>query len=139
MHHGNLVRQRQRLGLIVRHVNRGDAETLLKLADLAAHFDAQPRIERESAAWDFKFAKVAQAAQVTAEVVSCGGVRRVELRMASDEEFAGGSRESLEAFRQIPCAGSRFAPGAQQCFEAVGAPANPAAERMHLISALTIP
>ena len=100
------------------------AEDFLKLNEVA-----QPRIERESAAWDFKFAKVAQAAQVTAEVVSCGGVRRVELRMASDEEFAGGSRESLEAFRQIPCAGSRFAPGAQQCFEAVGAPANPAAER----------
>ena len=34
-----------RLLLVVRDVDRGDAERLLQLADLGAHVDAQPRVE----------------------------------------------------------------------------------------------
>ena len=40
-HHGDAVGDRQRLLLVVRHVDRGDAERLLQLADLAAHLDPQ--------------------------------------------------------------------------------------------------
>ena len=44
-HHRDAVGDRQRLLLVVRHVDRGDAERLLQLADLAAHLDPQLRVE----------------------------------------------------------------------------------------------
>ena len=44
-HHRDPVRDRQRLLLVVRHVDRGDAERLLQLADLAAHLDPELGVE----------------------------------------------------------------------------------------------
>jgi hypothetical protein len=44
-HHRDPVRDRQGLLLVVRHVDRGDAERLLQLADLAAHLDPELRVE----------------------------------------------------------------------------------------------
>jgi hypothetical protein len=44
-HHRDPVGDRQRLLLVVRHVDGGDAELLLQLADLAAHLDAQLGVE----------------------------------------------------------------------------------------------
>ena len=44
-HHGDAVGDRQRLLLVVRHVDDRDAEQLLQAADLAAHLDAQLGVE----------------------------------------------------------------------------------------------
>ena len=44
-HHGDAVGDRQRLLLVVRHVEHRDAEQLLQAADLAAHLDAQLGVE----------------------------------------------------------------------------------------------
>ncbi len=45
VHQSDAVGDRHRLLLVVRDIERGDAERLLQLADLAAHADAQARIE----------------------------------------------------------------------------------------------
>ena len=45
MHHGDPVRDGERLLLVVRHEHRRDAETLLDVADLLAHADTQLRVE----------------------------------------------------------------------------------------------
>jgi hypothetical protein len=45
MHHRDLVGQRQRLGLIMRHIDEGDAGATLKLLQLAAHLLAQLGVE----------------------------------------------------------------------------------------------
>ncbi len=45
VHHDDLVADRHRLGLVVRHVGDGQREAPLQRADLLAHRAAQPRIE----------------------------------------------------------------------------------------------
>src|SRR5262249_15070122 len=45
VHHDDAVRQRQRLGLVVGDVDRGDAEALLQLLELDAHALAQLGVE----------------------------------------------------------------------------------------------
>ena len=44
-HHGDAVGDRERLLLVVRHVEHRDAEQLLQAADLAAHLDPQLGVE----------------------------------------------------------------------------------------------
>ena len=45
VHHRDLVRQRQRLALVVRHVDRGDLQLALQPLQLEAHLLAQLRVE----------------------------------------------------------------------------------------------
>ena len=46
VHHGDPVRQRERLGLVVRHVDERDADLLLQVDELDLHLLAQLGIER---------------------------------------------------------------------------------------------
>ena len=45
VHHGDPVRQRQRLGLVVRHVDERDADLLLQVDELELHVLAQLGVE----------------------------------------------------------------------------------------------
>ena len=45
VHHDDAVGDGHRLGLVVRDVDDGEAQTLLQVADLLAHLAAQPRVE----------------------------------------------------------------------------------------------
>ncbi len=45
VHHDDAVGHRHRLRLVVRHVDDGQREALLQLADLLAHLPAQARVE----------------------------------------------------------------------------------------------
>src|SRR6266850_7147408 len=45
LHHGDAVREEERLALVVRHVDRRDAETPLQLPELDAHPLSQLRVE----------------------------------------------------------------------------------------------
>ncbi len=46
VHHRDPVRQRERFGLVVRHVDERDADFLLQVDELDLHFLAQLRVER---------------------------------------------------------------------------------------------
>ena len=46
VHHRDPVRQRERLGLVVRHVDERDADLLLQVDELELHVLAQLRVER---------------------------------------------------------------------------------------------
>ena len=100
-HHGDAVAHRHRLDLVVRDVDRGDAEVGLQLRDLGARLDAQLRVEVRERLVHQERRRLAhdRAAHRDALALAAGERARLALQVLLEPEELRGPLDALVDLR----------------------------------------